>query len=142
MYIAKGVYVTKGKYIEYAKDLMYIAKGKYGKYAKEDASVEEGHNKPLAKKGNDEPLAKDGDRLSTTMSPLPQGQLAAYVMHDNNEPLATKGLRTAYAVQGNDKPLTTIGDWATTFDDCEGAKALTTKSFVPIVIPYHCNEPP
>ncbi len=63
-------------------------------------------------------------------------------MQDDNEPLATKGLRTAHAVQGNDKPLTTIGDWATTFDNCEGAKALTIKSIAPIVIPYHRNEAP
>ncbi len=76
------------------------------------------------------------------MSPLPQGQLAAYVMQDDNEPIATKGLRTAHAVQGNDKPLTTIGDWAMTLDDCDGAKVLTNKSIAPIVIPYHCNEVP
>jgi hypothetical protein len=47
---------------------------------KEIASVKEGHNKPLAEEGNKEPLAKDYDWLSTTMSPLPQEQLAAYVM--------------------------------------------------------------
>ncbi len=90
MCISKGVYVAKGKYIEYAKDVMYIAEGEYGEYAKEDASVEEGHNEPLAKKGDDEPLAKDGNWLGTMMSPLPQGQLAAYVMQDNNKPLATR----------------------------------------------------
>ena len=32
LYIAKGVYVTKGKYIEYAKEVVYVAKGKYGEY--------------------------------------------------------------------------------------------------------------
>jgi hypothetical protein len=58
------------------------------------------------------------------MSLTPQGQLAVY------------------AVQGNDEPLTTIGDWATTFDDREGAKAIMIKSIVPIAIPYHCNEAP
>ncbi len=136
------MYVAKGKYIEYAKDVVYVAEGEYGEYAKEDASVEEGHNGPLAKEDDDEPLAKDGDWLSTTMSPLPQGQLAAYVMQDDDEPLTTKGLRTAYAVQGNDEPLTTIGDWARTYDDCEGAKALTIKLIVPIAIPYHRNEAP
>ena len=57
---------------------------------KEASSVEEGHNKSLAKEGNDEPLAKDGDWLTTMMSPLPQGQLAVYVMQDNNEHLATR----------------------------------------------------
>jgi hypothetical protein len=51
-------------------------------------------------------------------------------------------IRAAYAVQGNDEPLTTIGDWATTFDNCEGAKALTIESIVPIVIPYQRNEAP
>jgi hypothetical protein len=45
-------------------------------------------------------------------------------------------------MQGNDEPLTTIGDWAMTFDDREGAKAITIKSIVPIVIPYHRNEAP
>ncbi len=108
----------------------------------EDASIEEGHNKPLAKEGNGKPLAKDGDWLGTTMSPLPQGQLAAYVMQDDNEPLTTKGLRTAYAVQGNDEPLTTIGGWARTYNNCEGAKALPIELILPIVIPYHCNEAP
>ena len=33
-------------------------------------------------------------------------------------------------MQGNNKPLTTIGDWATTFSDREGAKALTIKLIV------------
>ena len=136
------MYIAKSKYIECAEDGLYNAEGRYGKYAKEDASVKEGHNEPLAKEGDDEPLAKDGDWLGTTMSPLPQGQLAAYAMHEDNEPIATKGLRTAYAVQGNDKPLTTIGDWATTYDDCEGAKVITIKLIVPITIPYHRNEAP
>ncbi len=63
-------------------------------------------------------------------------------MQDDNGPLATKGLRAAYAVQCNDEPLTTVGDWAMAFDDCEGAKALTIKSIVPIAIPYHCNQAP
>jgi hypothetical protein len=102
VYIAKGVYVAKGKYIEYVKDVVYSAKGKYSKNAKEDASVKKGHNMPLAKEGNNVPLAKDGNWLGTIMSPLPQGQLATYVMQEDNEPLTTKGLRTAYAVQGND----------------------------------------
>jgi hypothetical protein len=57
---------------------------------KEVASVEEGHNKPLAKEGSDKPLAKDGNWLRTTMSPLPQGQLAAYLMQDKDEHLATR----------------------------------------------------
>jgi hypothetical protein len=149
VYIAKGMYVAKGKYVEYAKDVLYVTKGEYGKYAKEDASVEEGHNEPLAKEGNDKPLAKDGDWLGTTMSPLPQGQLAVYVMQDNNKPLTTRasdrvrcGIRAAYAMQGNNELLTTIGDWATTFNNYEGIKALTIKLIMPIVIPYHCNEVP
>jgi hypothetical protein len=45
-------------------------------------------------------------------------------------------------MQGNDKPLTTIGDWATTFDNREGTKVLTIKSIALIVIPNHCNEAP
>ncbi len=61
-------------------------------------------------------------------------------MPDNKEPRATKGLRTANAVKDKDKPLTTIGDRATTFDDCEGAKALRIKSVAPIAIPYNRNE--
>jgi hypothetical protein len=69
---------------------------------KEIASVEEGHNEPLAKEGNNEPLAKDGNWLSTTMSPLPQEKLAAYIMQDNNEHLTTRRA-TMYVVPGDDK---------------------------------------
>jgi hypothetical protein len=138
-YIQDGVYVAKGLYSKYAEDGVYVAKGEYSKNAEEDASVKEGHNKPLTKEGNNKPLAKDGNWLGMTMSSLPQVQLAACVMQDDNEPLATKGLMTAYTVQGNDKPLTTIGDWATTFDDSEGAKVLTIKLIMLIVISYHCN---
>jgi hypothetical protein len=90
VYIAKGVYVAKGKYIEYAKDGVYVTKGKYSEYPKEDASVEEGHNELLSKEGDKEPLAKDGNWLGTTMSPLPQGLLAVYIMQDDNKPLATR----------------------------------------------------
>ncbi len=121
---------------------VYVIKGEYGKYAKEDASVKEGHNKHLTKEGDNKPLAKDGNWLGTTMSPLPQGQLAVYIMHDNNQPIATKGLRTVYAMQGNNEPLITIGDWAMTFNDCEGTKALMIELVAPIVTPYHCNEVP
>ena len=52
--------------------------------------MEEGHNKPLAKEGDDKPLVKDDDWLSTAMSPLPQGQLAMYIMQDSNKHLATR----------------------------------------------------
>jgi hypothetical protein len=45
-------------------------------------------------------------------------------------------------MQGNAKPLTTIGDWATTFDNREGAKVLTIKLIALIVTPYHHNEAP
>jgi hypothetical protein len=44
-------------------------------------------------------------------------------------------IRAAYPVQGNKEPLTTIGDWATTFDDSEGAKTLTIKLITLIAIP-------
>ena len=81
---------------------------------KEIASVDEGHNEPLAKEGNNKPLAKDGNWLSTKMSPLPQGQLTAYVMQDDDEHLATRTstscqatisrIRVVYTVQGNDEP--------------------------------------
>jgi hypothetical protein len=73
-------------------------------------------------------------RLGTTISPLPQGQLAVYIMQCNDEPLAAKGNRVAYAVQGNDKPLATMGDWATTFDNCEGSKELTIKLIASIAV--------
>ncbi len=33
VYIAKVIYVAKGKYIEYAKDGMYVAKSKHNEYA-------------------------------------------------------------------------------------------------------------
>jgi hypothetical protein len=62
-----------------------------------------------------------------------------YIMQDDDEPLATKDLRDAYAVQGKDKPLATMGDWATTFNDREGAKVLTIKLIARIVTPHHCN---
>jgi hypothetical protein len=45
-------------------------------------------------------------------------------------------------MKGNDKPLTTIGDWAMTFDNREGSKVLTIKSIAPIVIPHYRNEAP
>jgi hypothetical protein len=59
------------------------------------------------------------------MSLLPQGQLAVH------------------AVQGNYKPLTTMGDWATTFNDHEGTKPLAINLIEPIAIPHHdCNKAP
>jgi hypothetical protein len=63
-------------------------------------------------------------------------------MQDNNKPLITKALKAKYAMQGNDKPLATMGGWATTFDNHEGAKALTVKLIVPVVTPHHSNEAP
>ncbi len=89
-YVQDGVYIAKSEYSKYAEDGMYSAKGKYSKNAKKDASVKEGHNELLSKEGDDEPLAKDGNWLGMTMSPLPQRQLAAYIMQDDNEPLATR----------------------------------------------------
>ena len=77
---------------------MYDAKGAYGEYAKLAAFVEEGNNEPFAKERNSKLLPMMVTGLGTTMSPLSQGQLAAYVMQDDDEPLTTKGLRTAYAV--------------------------------------------
>ena len=81
---------------------------------KEVAFIKEGHNEPLVKEGNNKTLAKDGNWLSTTMSPLPQGQFMAYVVQDNDEHLATRicmsyqatisCIRVAYAVQGNNEP--------------------------------------
>jgi hypothetical protein len=150
VYIAKGAYVTKGKYIEYAEDVVYVVtKGKYGKYAKEDTSIEEGHNKPLAKEGNGKPLAKDGNWLGTTMSPLPQGQLDAYVMRDDDEPLTTRAsdclrhARQRQAALGPRMPCkatTSPSPQYMTFNNCEGTKALTIKLIKPIVSAYHCNE--
>ena len=57
---------------------------------KEVAFIKEGHNEPLVKEGNNKTLAKDGNWLSTTMSPLPQGQLAMYVMRGGHKHLATR----------------------------------------------------
>ncbi len=51
-------------------------------------------------------------------------------------------IRVAYAVQGNHEPRTTIGDWATTFNDREGAKAPKVRLIAPIAILHHCNEAP
>ncbi len=66
--------------------------------------------------------------------------LVAYIVQDNNEPLATKGLRAAYAVQGNDEPLATKSDWAMTFNDCKGTKVLAVKLIMPITTSHHCND--
>jgi hypothetical protein len=52
------------------------------------------------------------------------------------------GLRVAYAVQGNKKPLATKSNWAMTIDDHEGAKAPTVKLIVPVTIPHHRNKVP
>ena len=65
-----------------------------------------------------------------------------YLVQEDNEPLATKGLRTAYAVQGNDELLATKSNWATTFGDCKVAKVLAVKFIVPITTPHHHNEVP
>jgi hypothetical protein len=105
VYIAKGMYIAKGKYIKYAKDVVYVAKGEYGKNAKEDASIKEGPTSLSPKKAMMNLLPRMATGLSATMSLSPQGQLAMHVMQDNDEPLATKGLRTVYAAQGNDGPL-------------------------------------
>jgi hypothetical protein len=43
-------------------------------------------------------------------------------------------------MQGNNKPLATIVDWATTFDDHEGAKVPTVKLIAPIAILHHCKS--
>jgi hypothetical protein len=80
------VYVAKGEYSKYAEDGVYSAEGEYSENAKEDASVEEGHNEPLTKEGDDQLLAKDGDWLGTTMSPSPQGQGTVYVVPGNDKP--------------------------------------------------------
>jgi hypothetical protein len=39
-------------------------------------------------------------------------------------------IKVAYAVQGMDKPLTAIGDWAMTFNNHKGAKVLRIKLIV------------
>ncbi len=96
----------------------------------------------LSKTAMMNPLPRKATGPGATMSLLPQGQLAIFFVQDNDGPLATNGLRAVNTVQGNNKPLTTIGDWAMTFDNCEGAKALRIKLIIPITIPYHCNEVP
>jgi hypothetical protein len=123
-YAGDGVYITKGNYIEYTKDSVYVAKGEYGKYAKEDASVKEGHHEPPVKEGNNKPLAKMATRLGKTMSLSPLKQLTVYTMQDNNEPLTTKS------------------NWATTFDNCKGAKAPAVKLIVSMRTPHHCHGTP
>jgi hypothetical protein len=61
----------------------------------------------LPMKAMTNPLPRMATGLGMTTSPLPQGQL------DDNEPLATNSLRirTANAVQGNNKPFATKSDW-------------------------------
>jgi hypothetical protein len=91
----------------------------------------------LPKKATTNPLPRMATELGATMSPLQQGQMAPYIVQCDNEPLAPKGNRVAYAVQGNDKPLATMGDWAMTFDNCEGAKAPTVRLIASITILHH-----
>jgi hypothetical protein len=55
---------------KYANDSMYDANGEYSKNAKEAASIEEGHNEPLAKEGDDKSLAKDGNWAGCNDEPL------------------------------------------------------------------------
>jgi hypothetical protein len=43
-------------------------------------------------------------------------------------------------MQGNNKPLAIMGDWAMTFGNREGAKAPTVKFITPIVILHHCKS--
>jgi hypothetical protein len=45
-------------------------------------------------------------------------------------------------MQGNNKPLATMGNWATFFDNGEGANALRIKPIAPIATPHNCNEAP
>jgi hypothetical protein len=52
VYIPEGMYISKGKYIEYAKDSMYFAEGKCGKYAMVNTSAKKEHNEPLTKEDN------------------------------------------------------------------------------------------
>jgi hypothetical protein len=91
----------------------------------------------LPKKATTNPWPRMVTGLGTTMSPLPQGQLAVYIVQCDNEPLTANGNRVAYAVQGNDKPFATMDDWAMTFDDREGAKAPTVRLIATITILHH-----
>ncbi len=52
------------------------------------------------------------------------------------------GLRAAYAMQGNNKPLAKMGEWATTFDNHEGAKAPAVRLIASITTPHHCHGAP
>jgi hypothetical protein len=73
-----------------------------------------------AVQGNNEPFAKNGDWAGC-----------------EDEPLATRAIGPVRRAKQRTK-----SNWATTFNDCEGAKALTIKLIAPIVIPYHRNEAP
>ncbi len=145
-YVKDGVYIAKG---------MYVAEGRYGEYAKEAASVEEGHNEPLANKGNDKPLAKNGYWAGCEDEPLVTRAIGRVHHARGRRASCHKGkwprtscqatisrIRVAYAMWGNDEPLTTIGDWATIFDNGEGAKAPMVRLIAPNGILPHCNEVP
>ncbi len=60
---------------------------------------------PLPKRATTNRFPRMATGLGTTMSSLPQGQLAAYVMQDANEPLATKGLRPHTPYKATMSPL-------------------------------------
>ncbi len=94
------------------------------------------------KKATTDPLPRMATGLGTTISPLPQEQLAMYRVQGKDEPLATKGNRVAYIVQGNDEPLATKSGWATTYADGEDAKGPALNLIAPMVIRHHCNEAP
>ncbi len=154
-YVQDCLYVPRGEYSKYAKDSVYSAEGKYSKNTKEVASVKEGHNKPLAKEGENEPLAKNGawagydDELLTTraIGHIRHARQWQASHHKGKWPCRLCQaimccIRAVYAMQGNDEPLTLIGDWAMTFNNREGTKALTIKLTVVIAIPHSRNEAP
>ena len=86
----KSCTLPKASTLSTPKTLCTLPRASMASTSQEVASVEEGQNEPLAKEGNNEPLAKDVDWLSTTMSPLPQRQLSAYVMWGSNKHLTTR----------------------------------------------------
>jgi hypothetical protein len=82
------MYVTKSKYSEYAKDTVprvSTARTPRRKHPSRRATMS-----LLPKKATTNPLPRLVTGLGTTIIPLPQGQLATYVMQDDDKPLTTR----------------------------------------------------
>jgi hypothetical protein len=127
------------KYNECTKDSVYIAEGKNAGCTEEAVFAEKGHKEPLAKEGTTNPLPRMVTGLGAMMSLFPQVHLPRMLCKATMNTLPQWDM-AMYAMQGNNKPLAILGNWASTFDYHEGAKVLAINLIEPIAIPYHCDK--